>query len=125
MGQIIGSDGVIAGSYWVDNQSVEIRAQLIASHSDRTLAEGSVQIAKFRIPADLHEQLIPAQPIWGEIPPSQKMQETTNPETDLRIDVWTGRGDGGICHAGEKMIVFLRSNRGSAIHVMLWCDKCR
>ncbi|MCZ6675728.1 MAG: caspase family protein [Candidatus Poribacteria bacterium] len=118
VGEIIGSDGVISGSYWVDNEYVEIRAKLTSSRADRSLAEKTVRVPKSRIPIHLRGQLVPPQPTSIAAPMSQTSPVTTNTDTDLRIDVWTGRGDGGIYYGGEKMVVFLRSNRDCYVHLV-------
>jgi len=105
MAHASGSEAVLFGQYYEENDQVVVRAQL-ADRDNRTIASGAIRIDRGRIPADW--SLRPTN-YAQHLSAAQQLGPPTTGTGDFRLDLWIDKGAGGTYEAGDTLTVSVRA----------------
>lgn len=113
LAQITGSDAAVVGSYWELDDQVEVRLQAVSQLTGQAIGS-----ANFSFPSKWVPKSISMRPDNYSSAQHDLEILKDSRESQLKIVVWTDRGESAVYREGEKMKVFLKATETCYVQVV-------
>jgi hypothetical protein len=111
---VSGADATLIGSYWELDDHIEIRAQIISKVVGAAMASANMTFSSKLIPKS-----ISCRPDnFSQIQADLALLRDDKANSDLKVVVWTDRGDGGVYKEKEKLVVYVKANKDCYVKVI-------
>ncbi len=112
---ISGADATLIGSYLdLDDDRMELSAQIISRATGASMAS-----TKIIFPSRLIPKSISFKPDnFSQIQADLALLKDDKANSDLKVVVWTDRGDGGVYKEKEKLLIYVKANKECYVKVI-------
>jgi hypothetical protein len=111
---ISGADATLIGSYWELDDRIEIRAQIISKVTGAAMASANMVFVSRLIPKSISYK----PDNFSQIQADLALLRDDKASSDLKVVVWTDRGDGGVYKEKEKLLIYVKANKDSYVKVI-------
>lgn len=115
LAELIDANGILAGTYWERGDILEFNLQIIQRNTAAILAATTMKLPKSLIPAAL--PYLPTN-YFTTFSEARQLNDVKTPKADLKVDVWSDRGDGAIYKAGERVTIFIRATQDCYLYLI-------
>ncbi len=114
LAELIDADGVLVGTYWDRQSELEFNLKIVERNSAATLSTAMIKLPKHLIPREM--SFLPAN--YTKFAQANDVGNVKPAKDDLKIDVWTDRGNGAIYKSGDKLIVYVRASHDCFLYLI-------
>jgi hypothetical protein len=114
LAQISGADATIVGSYWELDDRIELKTQIVGRVTGETLGSSHITFPSALIPKSI--SLRPDN--FSQIQSDLALLKDNPSGSELKVVIWTDRGDGGVYKEKEKLLVYVKSNKDCYVKVV-------
>lgn len=111
---ISGADATIIGSYWELDDRIEIRTQIISRATGESLGSANVSFPVRYIPKSIDHK----PDNFSQIQSDLALLKDEHTMSELKVVVWTDRGDGAVYKENEKLLVYVKANKDCYVRVI-------
>lgn len=111
---IAGADATIIGSYWELDDRIEIKTQVISRGTGESLGSANVTFPSRYIPKSINHK----PDNFSQIQSDLALLADDRAGSELKVVVWTDRGDGGVYKENEKLLVYVKANKDCFLRVI-------
>jgi hypothetical protein len=115
LAELIDANGILAGTYWERGDILEFNLQIIQRNSAAILAATTMKLPKSLMPAAL--PYLPTN-YFTTFSEARQLDDIKATKDDLKVEVWSDRGDGAIYKAGERVTIFVRATQDSYLYLI-------
>lgn len=114
LAELIDADGVLVGTYWDRQNELECNLKIVERNSGAALSTAALKLPRSLIPREL--SFLPAN--FARFSQVNELGNIEAPKDDLKVDVWTDRGNGAIYKRGDKLTVFVRASHDCYLYLI-------
>ncbi|MBX7150775.1 DUF4384 domain-containing protein [bacterium] len=114
LASISGADATIIGSYWELDDKIEIRTQIVTRVTGENIGSANLTFPEKSIPKSISYR--PEN--FSQIQSDLELLKDDKRNSNLKLVIWTDRGDGGVYKENEKLLIYLKSNQDCYVKVI-------